>query len=194
MKYKTEIALSLTLVLILLSAWCGQFLRAADTVQSEVLRLHILANSDSATDQHLKLQIRDRLLEESESWFEESGDKCSAETVLQGKLKNIAALAEREIISNGYDYPVKVSLCRSDFPTRQYEDFTLPAGEYDSIRIIIGAGKGQNWWCVLFPSLCIPGASDSDWFAEHDLQILQTSPRFEPRFALLEWLENWQKK
>ena len=193
MKYKTEIALSLALVLMILSAWCGQFWRAADTVQSEVLRLHILANSDSETDQQLKLRVRDRLLAESETWFAEHPDKRSAEAALQSNLQEIAALAEQEIISNGYDYPVKVSLCCCSFSTRQYEDFTLPAGEYDSLRIVIGDGEGQNWWCVLFPSLCIPSAADSDWFAEHELQILQTSPQFEPRFALLEWVENLRK-
>ena len=129
MKYKTEIALGITVLLCILSAWCGQFFEAADTVRSEVLRLHILANSDSEEDQNLKLKVRDRLLAESESWFAEHEDKRSAEVALQGKLKKIAALAEQEIISCGYEYPVIVSLCRSDFSTRQYDNFTLPAGE-----------------------------------------------------------------
>ena len=193
MKYKTEIALGITVLLCILSAWCGQFFEAADTVRSEVLRLHILANSDSEEDQNLKLKVRDRLLAESESWFAEHEDKRSAEVALQGKLKKIAALAEQEIISCGYEYPVSVSLCRSDFSTRQYENFTLPAGEYDTLRISIGAGEGKNWWCVIFPGLCIPSAADSDWFAENDLRVLQNSPKFEPRFALVEWLKKFSE-
>lgn len=192
MKFKAEIIVLLALIFSIFSAWCGQFFDAAQTVQSEVLRLHILANSDSDDDQQLKLKVRDRLLSESEWWFAEDTDLRSAEIALQGKLKEIAVLAEQEIISNGYYYPVKVSLCRSNFSTRQYEQFTLPAGEYDTLRISIGDGQGQNWWCVIFPNLCISSAVDSSWFEENNLQILQTSPQFEPRFALLEWVERFR--
>ncbi len=185
-----EISLVLAVVFAMLAAWIGEFSRAAETVQQEVLRLHILAESNSEEDQRLKLAVRDRLLQESELWFSEEESKLSAEAVLQNRLKDIAALAEDELQQHGCDAAVSVQLCSTTFPTRVYENFTLPAGEYDALRIIIGDGEGQNWWCVLFPSLCLPSSGSEDWFMEHDLQILQKTPQAEPRFALLEWLQN----
>ena len=191
-KYKIEIAIVIALLLSVFGAWMGDFYRAAQTVQNEVLRLHILAASDSEEDQRLKLCVRDRLLTESERWFEEAGDKLSAEELLQGKLREIAAIAQDELVLRGCHEPVTVQLCREPFSTRAYEGFTLPAGEYDALRILIGEGEGQNWWCVIFPSLCLSSSMDrqtESWFAEHDLQVLEQEPCFEPRFALLEWAQ-----
>lgn len=189
-KYWIEIAILFALLLMITAAWLGEFCQASERVQQEVLRLHILAASDSDEDQQRKLAVRDRLLEESERWFSTEDDKISAEAELQKHLKDIAMLAEDELKRNGSDDTVSVQLCRADFSTRVYDAFTLPAGEYDALRIIIGEGKGQNWWCVLFPNLCLPSSGSENWLAEHDLQILQTSPQLEPRFALMEWFQN----
>lgn len=189
-KYWIEFAGVSVLLLIIITAWLGEFYQASEQVRQEVLRLHILAASDSDEDQQRKLAVRDRLLEESERWFSTEDDKISAEAELQKHLKDIAMLAEDELKRNGSDDAVSVQLCRANFSTRVYDSFTLPAGEYDALRIIIGEGKGQNWWCVLFPNLCLPSSGGEDWLMEHDLQILQTSPQLEPRFALMEWLQN----
>ena len=189
-KYWIEIAILFALLLMITAAWLGEFCQASERVQQEVLRLHILAASDSDEDQQRKLAVRDRLLKESERWFSTEDDKISAEAELQNHLKDIAMLAEDELKRNGSDDAVSVQLCRADFSTRVYDAFTLPAGEYDALRIIIGEGKGQNWWCVLFPNLCLPSSGSEAWLVEHDLQILQISPQLEPRFALMEWLQN----
>lgn len=191
-KYKIQTAIGIALLLSLFAAWFGNFYQAAQTVQNEVLRLHILAESDSEKDQRLKLCVRDRLLAESERWFDEAEDKLSAEELLQRKLREIAAIAQDELALQGSRASVTVQLCRESFSTRVYEGFTLPAGDYDALRILIGEGKGQNWWCVIFPSLCLSSSMDDQtesWFENHNLQVLENEPCFEPRFALLEWAE-----
>ena len=189
-KYSIEIAAALVLLMIITAAWLGEFYQASEQVRQEVLRLHILAASDNEEDQKLKLAVRDRLLKESELWFSDESNKVAAEEWLQGRLKDIAAIAEDELKRHGCDDEVGVQLCRAAFSTRVYDTFTLPVGEYDALRIIIGEGEGQNWWCVLFPNLCLPSSGSEDWFVEHNLQVLQTTPQLEPRFALLEWLQN----
>ena len=189
-KYSIEIAAVSVLLLIIITAWLGEFYQASEQVRQEVLRLHILAASDNEEDQKLKLAVRDRLLKESELWFSDESNKVAAEEWLQSRLKDIAAIAEDELKRHGWDDEVGVQLCRAAFSTRVYDTFTLPVGEYDALRIIIGEGEGQNWWCVLFPNLCLPSSGSEDWFVEHNLQVLQTTPQLEPRFALLEWLQN----
>ena len=189
-KYWIEFAAALVLLMIITAAWLGEFYQASEQVRQEVLRLHILAASDNEEDQKLKLAVRDRLLKESELWFSDESNKVAAEEWLQGRLKDIAAIAEDELKRHGCDDEVGVQLCHAAFSTRVYDTFTLPVGEYDALRIIIGEGEGQNWWCVLFPNLCLPSSGSEDWFVEHNLQVLQTTPQLEPRFALLEWLQN----
>ncbi len=183
-KYFIEILAAGLLLFLLLSTWWTPFAEAANKAQEDVLRLHILANSDGEEDQRLKLLVRDRLLKESESWFTETEDKSSAEAVLQNRLAEISNIAADELQKQGNTQQVKVSLCRSDFSTRIYEDFTLPAGTYDTLRIELGTAEGRNWWCIIFPSLCIPAAAESDLPA--DLLLLKTEPKYEPRFALWE--------
>ena len=189
-KYWIEFAAALVLLMIITAAWLGEFYQASEQVRQEVLRLHILAASDNEEDQKLKLAVRDRLLKESELWFSDESNKVAAEEWLQERLKDIAAIAEDELKRYGCDDEVGVQLCRAAFSTRVYDTFTLPVGEYDALRIIIGEGEGQNWWCVLFPNLCLPSSGSKDWFVELNLQVLQTTPQLEPRFALLEWLQN----
>ena len=189
-KYFIEFAIGLTLIFAVFAAWMGEFCQAAETVQNEVLRLHILAASDSEEDQRLKLAVRDCLLRESERWLTNNGSKTESEAMLQSRLQEIAVIVEDELRLHDCTAPVRVQLCRTAFNTRVYDDFTLPAGEYDALRIIIGEGEGQNWWCVLFPNLCLSSSGTEDWLAERNLQVLQNTPQLEPRFALLEWWQN----
>ncbi len=189
--HSLEFALLISLFLILLAAWWSPFAEAANSAQEDILRLHILANSDGEEDQRLKLLVRDRLLREGESWFAQSDSKEESEVILRDRLPEIAALAEEELRQNGSSQSVKVSLCRSDFSTRVYEDFTLPAGTYDALRIELGSGQGRNWWCILFPGLCIPAAGEE---LPAELSLLQSQPCYEPRFFLWEICQKIQKR
>lgn len=129
-----------------------------ESISNKVLRLHIIANSDSYEDQNLKLKVRDRILKDFDSGFSEIKDLASAEKTTKENLSLIKDLAQDEILKNGYDYSVDARLVRMKFNTRVYEDVTLPAGYYDALRITIGNAKGKNWWCVMFPPMCLPAA------------------------------------
>ena len=137
------------------AALLGVWLDGAQAALSDqVIRLHVLANSDSEADQALKLRVRDRVLERATELLEQSADRQEAEALLRGNLLELENLAAEEIAAAGYDYPVTAELTDTTFPTREYDGFTLPAGEYLALRIVIGEGAGQNWWCVVFPPLC----------------------------------------
>ena len=127
----------------------------------KVIRLHVLANSDSQADQDLKLQVRDRILEQTAELLDGRENAQEAEAILAANLQPLAQAAYDEIVAQGYDYPVRVSLEDTWFPTRQYENVSLPAGTYRALRVVIGEGEGHNWWCVLFPSLCLSAVTES---------------------------------
>ena len=135
-------------------------LRTQDEISDKVVRLHVLANSDSEEDQALKLRVRDKVLERTTTLLEQSADRREAEGYLRGSLLELEEIAAEEIAAAGYDYPVTAQLTEADFPTREYESFTLPAGNYLALKVVIGEGKGQNWWCVVFPPLCSAAASE----------------------------------
>lgn len=138
------------------------FQAACSDISDSVFRLHILANSDSEADQNLKLKVRDRLLEYSQTLFQKAKTKEEAEMLIADRLQELADVASSEIAQNGFEYPVRAEIIRMHFTTRHYENYTLPSGTYDALRITIGEGKGHNWWCVMFPSLCINTNSDGD--------------------------------
>ena len=120
----------------------------------KVIRLHVLANSDSQADQTLKLQVRDKILAQTASLLSGQESAAQAAAILQDNLDALAQTAAQEIAARGYHYPVKVCLEETWFPTRQYENVSLPAGNYQALRVLIGEGAGKNWWCVMFPPLC----------------------------------------
>jgi stage II sporulation protein R len=161
-------------------------------IYDKVLRLHVLANSDSPKDQSLKLMVRDEILEYSKTLGEFEGVE-SAEETYSHELEKIKEIAKEVIISQGYDYPVDVSLGYEYYPTRQYEDVSLPAGEYLSLKVMIGGAAGQNWWCVLYPPLCISAASADEelidaGFTPEQMQIITDgeSTRYKVKFKILE--------
>lgn len=130
-----------------------------DALAEQVVRLHVVANSDSGEDQALKLKVRDAVLETTGP--ELVGlDRGRALEVLEARLPQIAQAAAEAVGGEGYDYPVTVSLQEERFPTKRYEDFALPAGEYTALRVGIGDGEGRNWWCVVFPPLCLGGVEE----------------------------------
>ena len=125
-----------------------------------VIRLHVLANSDEAADQQLKLQVRDRVLAETEGLYQPGDDVPAAYARLEEALPRLAEAGRQVVEEQGYDYPVTAELARSWFPTKHYTDVSLPAGSYTALRIVIGEGAGQNWWCVVFPPLCLGSVSE----------------------------------
>ena len=119
-----------------------------------VIRLHVRANSDSNEDQTLKLKVRDRIIAECSDIFSGEDDIVCARNAVINNIEKIRSIAQSEVESQGYDYPVRVKFGKSDFPDKVYANITMPAGTYEALIVEIGSGKGQNWWCVLFPPLC----------------------------------------
>ena len=126
-----------------------------------VIRLHVIANSDSPQDQALKLAVRDRVLARAEEIYPENATLPQVQAALEGHLNTLAAAGREVVEEQGYDYPVTAQFTDCWFPTKEYEGFALPAGNYTALRVTIGEGKGQNWWCVAFPPLCLGAASET---------------------------------
>ena len=169
-----EIALLIGLAACLMAGTLA--LGAQDRLSGKVVRLHVLANSDSEEDQALKLLVRDRVLERAAAILEEAGDRQEAEALLRRAIPELEAAAAREIAAEGYDYSVTAELVEAAFPTKEYQGFTLPAGRYLALRIVIGQGAGQNWWCVVFPPLCVsadvPAAALQAGFTEEEVSLI----------------------
>lgn len=169
-----------------------------EEIRGSVLRLHVLANSDSEDDQNLKLKVRDRLLEVSTDIYSCAQSKDEAVQSTRENLSMLQTEAERVIKDNGYDYPVSVELEETYFNTRSYGDITLPAGNYQALRVIIGEGDGHNWWCVMFPPLCISAVSEEearldDVLNEQQLDLVEGS-QYEARFKCIELYEELMQK
>ena len=131
-------------------------------IYTDVFRFHILANSDSAADQSLKLKVRDRVLSETKALFNSAKSKEEAQNLVSGKLQFIADAAYDEVLKNGSDYKVTAQITNMYFNTRKYKNYTLPPGMYDALRVTIGKGEGHNWWCVMYPSLCLSPQPDEE--------------------------------
>ncbi len=138
------------------------------TLYDGIIRLHVLANSDGENDQALKLAVRDGILEAVSELLYDVTDRTTAENRLRENLHMIESAAKQVIHENGYGYSVSVTLTEESYPTREYENITLPAGIYTSLRVLIGEAEGQNWWCVLFPKLCIGASRDVSAFSVVD--------------------------
>ncbi len=173
-----------------------------EEVRGAVLRLHVIANSDSAADQALKLQVRDAILKQSGALFAASQNKVQAEQAVYDALPTLEQTAQDVVAAQGFPYAVHAELTQSAFPTRTYGNVTLPAGMYDAVRVTLGSGNGHNWWCVMFPPLCLPAASDKaaleDVLSENALVLVQENPKLELRFWLVEQWEalqmRWREK
>lgn len=185
-------AIACGLIVSLCLSLCG-FDGECREIRERVLRLHILANSDSEEDQALKLKVRDAVVEEAAGLFDGSRDAAEALAAAEEKLPVLIAAAQRVVEEEGYDYPVHAQLCRMYFTTRQYETVSLPAGLYDAVRFTIGAGEGKNWWCVVFPPMCVSAATQSrtlsDVLDEKQADMVTEPQRYEIRFKTVELFE-----
>ena len=169
------------------------FGETCEEVRGAVLRLHVVANSDSAADQALKLTVRDALLDARGDLFAAAETKEQAKQAARDALPTLRSVAEKVVAQHGAPYCVQVELARSPFPTRTYGDVTLPAGTYDAVKVTLGSGGGHNWWCVMFPPLCLPAVSDGptpeELLSRDALTLVGEQPKLEVRFWLVEKFE-----
>ena len=196
---KWEVALlSGILVAVLMGAYLD---REQAALADSVIRLHVIANSDSRADQQLKYQVRDRILTEAAALYQPGDDLQQVRKSMEDNL-NLLAQAGREVVEEqGYDYPVSAQLERTWFPTKKYTDFALPAGNYTALRIVVGEGKGENWWCVAFPPLCLGSVSETveeaaaagNFTSEQVSLITGESGGYVVKFKAMELWEEWKR-
>ncbi len=192
-------ASAIGLVGCLLLSLCG-FTGDCEAISERVLRLHVVAASDSAEDQAIKLKVRDAILENTTGILDGVLNTSLAKEILQDNLARIQRIAQDTLQENGVQDAVKVQLCEMYFATRRYETVTLPAGDYEALRVTIGEGKGQNWWCVVFPPMCLSGACEQeidDVLTDSQSDIVTSPERYEVRFKLVEWYQafrDWLKR
>lgn len=169
----------------------------ADNAQlkNNLIRLHVVANSDSPSDQSQKLMVRDAIVDAVQGELGELGNIEEARAYLREKLPELEQIANQVLREAGSTAVAKVSLAVEKFKTRVYETFSLPSGVYESLRITIGEGKGQNWWCVVFPSLCLPATTEdfqdtavSSGFSNELTDTLCMRDGYEIRFFFLDCL------
>ena len=132
--------------------------RLQQEISEKVLRFHVLANSDSEADQNLKLAVRDAAGSYMQKKLTGVEDLEECEQIVNGNLDEIQEVAAETIAQNGYDYDVTAELEYTSFPVKSYGSYTFPAGEYEALRVVIGEGKGHNWWCVMYPNMCFSGS------------------------------------
>ena len=191
-------ALSVALVLVLTLGICG-FDAKCDSIRENVLRLHILANSDDEEDQQLKFKVRDALLEVSEKVFSVCLNEEEAAAAAAESLDLLQLTAQQTVYELGYSYPVTVEIADTWFETRHYENFALPAGTYEALRVVIGKGEGHNWWCVMFPAVCLPAAKAvnsgfSDVLDDGTVEIVESPKRYKAQFKVVEIFEKTRSK
>ncbi len=197
---KWEIAL---FIAIILSIFVGAASAERSELSENLIRLHVVANSDSDEDQNLKLAVRDAVLMKVSGLLDGCSDKALAEKIITGNTDILALCAEDVVRERGESYPVTAAIKQEVFPTVQYDTFALPAGKYTSLRVIIGEGGGHNWWCVVFPPLCLAAAEDIESLEDSGISaetlkvISEDSEEYVVKFKLLEmfsklslWLES----
>lgn len=175
--------------------WAGTVVADRQRLHQELVRLHVVANSDSEADQAVKLRVKDAVVESLKDSMASLTDAGQAKAYLQENLPKIEALANRVLREAGCEDTAVVSLAAEEFAARVYDTFTLPAGVYDALRITIGEGQGHNWWCVVFPGLCVPASAegfaetaDCAGFPDSLTAALEGKKGYEVRFFLLDAL------
>lgn len=142
------------------SLWLGGLAADARQLGEDILRLHVVAHSDSQEDQAVKLEVRDAVLATLEEGLADLQDVDQAVEYVQDMIPKLTQVANEVLARAGFDETVSVSIGKEEFPLREYDTFSLPSGVYNALRIVIGEGEGQNWWCVVFPQLCNPATSE----------------------------------
>ncbi len=185
-------ALAGGLLITVLVQFCS-FAGVCEEIRGDVLRIHILAHSDSQEDQALKLKVRDAVLAAGEGLLDGAVSREDAKTRLQTALPALEEVARQCVADNGYAYPVRAETVNMYFTTRTYDSGTYPAGYYDAVRFTIGEGKGKNWWCVLYPPLCLSAAMDQHTLSNAQNGVIQNGERYQVRFKVVEWVEKLRR-
>lgn len=157
---KRRTAILMLALLLILSCWSGYAVHVQEQLANKVLRLHVIANSDSKEDQRLKMKVKDRVYDAAEFILKEAKDREDAVQRLNRELARLKREAIEALQAEGCGDSVSVKLEETDFPTKEYDGFAFPAGRYLALRVIIGSGEGKNWWCVVFPPLCSASAAE----------------------------------
>ncbi|MBQ2972726.1 MAG: stage II sporulation protein R [Clostridia bacterium] len=192
-----EISVCISLVVSMIFSVID-FNESCEKVRSDVLRLHILANSDTEEDQMVKLAVRDALLSCGKELFSGQTDLESVERTIKNEKNELIAVADNVLKSNGFEYKTQIYLTEEYFTTRTYGEYTLPAGNYSAIKVVLGEGNGHNWWCVMFPPLCIPAATQNDdfdiYFDKKTSDVIKNDSKFEIKFKIIEIIEDIKNK
>ena len=175
---------------------CVGLMAQQQALADKLIRFHVVANSDNAEDQALKLRVRDALLKEIAPLSDKAKSREEMVTLLQNSIPLIKETAGQVLAAEGIHHCVEVTLQQEAFPTRYYDTFALPAGEYLSLRVDIGQAEGKNWWCVCFPALCrsactqdLQAVAVDAGFTDGEIEWMSEPDRYVIRFKLLEWLE-----
>lgn len=198
---KTDIILSAGLISAILFTNFTDFGKTLYSIENDVLRMHILANSDSKEDQELKLCVRDRLIEKSDEIFEGCNTLEEMKACAEEKKEEINDIALDVIHEKGYNYTVDTQVVNMEFDSREYGEITMPAGNYDALRVTIGEAEGHNWWCVMYPPLCIPAAEKvttdkktaEDYFDKKQLDVMENPEEYQVKFKCVEWYDSLKK-
>lgn len=177
------------------------FAYQCNEIRSDTIRLHVIANSDSEEDQAVKLMVRDAVLSAGKNIFDGTVTKENAQEKISAELKMIEKTANETLKIHGKNYTAKAGLVTEYFNTRIYNDtVTLPAGKYLALKIVLGEGDGKNWWCVMFPSLCLPAAEKTNSeaiksvYSESEENIVLNPKKYEYRFKIIELIEKVKNK
>ena len=186
----------ISLLVALCVTFCtGLFAKAEQTrLSSELIRLHVIANSDSESDQAVKLKVRNSVLEVLTPLLDGVTNVSEAENIIKNELPQLSRVAETNLWRNGKYYSAKAEICWENYPTRHYDGFSLPAGDYISLKVILGEGKGHNWWCVVFPPLCMTSVEDEETFSglskETEKLITVDGNEYRVKFRIIELYED----
>lgn len=177
----------------------SSFSEECRNIRSKMLRMHVIANSDSNADQELKLKVRDAVLAEGKEIFDGSVTADDAKSKILPETERLRKAALEVIENEGFSYDVKITVADEYFDTRTYDNsVTLPAGYYTAVKVIIGEGKGHNWWCVMFPPMCLPAATKecelSDVLEESETEIVEGGNKYKFKFKIVEIYEKIAEK
>ena len=187
-----KIELSIFIALIVCCIFnINSFSKECENIRGKMLRMHVIANSDTVEDQELKLKVRDAVLTAGKDLFDGSVTAENAKNKIVPNVKLLEEAALKTIADEGFDYKVNISVAKEYFLARTYDNqVTLPSGYYMAVKVIIGEGNGQNWWCVMFPPMCLPGADSeceiSNFLTEKENEIVTMPEKYKFKLKIIE--------
>ena len=195
---KIEMSIAVSLIICFIFN-ITSFSIQCDSIRDKMLRMHVIANSDSAEDQNLKLKVRDAVLLKGKDIFDGSITSEDAEEKIKPQIDVLEKAALSVIKNEGYDYDVNITVQKEFFKTRTYDNsVTLPAGHYTAVKVVIGEGNGKNWWCVMFPPMCLPAANAEckidDVLNSEETDIVNNGNKYKLKFKIIEICEEFIKK